>query len=234
MPLMRDAGMDNLIIPAHTARVKICGFQDLETAKAAADAGADAIGFVFAPSRRRITPETAREIIAKLPPFVTTVGVFVNEQVKTVREVAAFCHLDAVQLHGAEPPDYCRRLGLRVIKAFGVRRETVQDGTGPDLSVVSGEDFRAFDAYPVNAILLDTYIPGKTGGTGESFDWKVLAGKRFPAPFILAGGLNPENVAAAVRSVRPYAVDVSSGVETDGRKDKAKVLQFIAQAKGRA
>lgn len=199
-----------------TVRVKICGIQDLETARAAVEAGADALGFVFAASHRRVTPEAAREIIAALPPFVTTVGVFVDVPPVVVQEVAAFCRLDAVQLHGTEPPEYCKELNLRVIKAIRVR----------DAASLNG-----LDAYPVQAVLLDTYVPGTPGGTGKTFDWRLLAGRELRAPLILAGGLTPENVRAAVRTVRPYAVDVSGGVETGGRKDPAKIRDFIRQAK---
>ena len=199
-----------------SVRVKICGIRDRETARAAVEAGADALGFVFAASPRRVTPEVAREIIAALPPFVTTVGVFVDAPLSVVREVAAFCRLDAVQLHGAEPPEYCRELNLRVIKALRVK---------------DAGSLAAIDAYPVQAMLLDTYLPGRAGGTGKAFDWGLLAGMKFRLPLVLAGGLTPENVGAAVRTVRPYAVDVSGGVETGGRKDPAKIRAFIRQAK---
>ncbi|MDI6631588.1 MAG: phosphoribosylanthranilate isomerase [Bacillota bacterium] len=199
-----------------TVRVKICGIRDIETARAAVEAGADALGFVFAASRRQVTPEAAREIIAALPPFVTAVGVFVDLPPAVVREVSDFCRLDAVQLHGAETPEYCRELNLRVIKAVRVRDAASLEG---------------LDAYPVQAVLLDTYVPGTPGGTGKTFNWGLLAGREFRVPLILAGGLTPENVRAAVQAVRPYAVDVSGGVETDGRKDPAKIRAFIRQAK---
>ncbi|MEW6172419.1 MAG: phosphoribosylanthranilate isomerase [Bacillota bacterium] len=214
-----------------TVRVKICGIQDIETAYAAVDAGADALGFVFAPSRRRVAPETARKIIINLPPFVTTVGVFVNAPLEVVREAAAFSRLDAVQLHGVETPAYCKQLDLRVIKAFGMRNNAAQVDAGQGLTVLSEDAFQLVDAYQVSAILLDTYVPGMSGGTGKAFNWKALEGKEFCTKIILAGGLNPENVASAVKTVKPYAVDVSSGVETDGRKDKDKIREFITQAK---
>lgn len=198
-------------------RVKICGITDSGTALAAVEAGADALGFVFVPSTRRITPDAAREIIRALPPFVATVGVFADRPLEEVREVAAYCGLDYVQLHGSEPPDYCRRVGVPVIKAFRVRDRT---------------SLAACRAYPdVAAILLDSYTPTARGGTGLRFDWEVIAGVRFPRPLILAGGLNETNVAEAISRVRPYAVDVSSGVETDGRKDPARIAAFIRRAK---
>lgn len=200
-------------------RVKICGITNLEAARVAVDAGADAVGFVFASSRRRVGPETARQIIGALPPFVTPVGVFVDAPLAEVKEIAAFCNLGAVQLHGAEPPEYCAALkaaGFRVIKAFRIKE---------------AKDLEAIVNYPVHAVLLDTFVPGIAGGTGQVFDWGLLAGKVFQVPVVLAGGLTPENVAAAVRQVRPYAVDVSSGVETGGRKDPAKIRLFIQRAK---
>ncbi|WP_245963150.1 phosphoribosylanthranilate isomerase [Thermodesulfitimonas autotrophica] len=200
-------------------RVKICGIQDVETARVAVAAGADALGFVFAASRRQVTPETVRQIVAVLPPFVVPVGVFVDAPLEAVKEIAAYCGLGAVQLHGAEPPGYCqalREIGFRVIKGFRVK--------GP-------EDLAGLAGYRVDALLLDTFVPGVAGGTGKAFDWGLLAGKVFPVPLVLAGGLTPENVAEAVRRVRPYAVDVSSGVETGGRKDPARIRLFIQRAK---
>jgi len=200
-------------------RVKICGITDLETARVAEEAGADAVGFVFAASRRQVTPETVREIAGGLPPFVVPVGVFVDAPLEKVKEIAAYCGLGAVQLHGAEPPEYCaalKKAGLRVIKALRVK--------GP-------EDLSGLGAYPVHALLLDTFVPSVAGGTGKTFDWKLLKGKVFPVPFVLAGGLTPDNVAAAVKQVRPYGVDVSSGVETAGRKDPVKIRLFVQRAK---
>lgn len=214
-------------------RVKICGIQDYDTAKAAVAAGVDALGFVFAPSKRRIGPETAREIVAALPPFVTTVGVFVNASLAVVKETADFCGLDAVQLHGMETSAFCKDLRLKVIKAFRVAagRKCVVE-TELNCLTFSEEELEMVNDYDVHAVLLDAYVPGSAGGTGERFDWGLLAGKKFRSPVILAGGLNPENVASAVARVRPYAVDVSTGVETDGRKDAAKIREFIRNAKG--
>lgn len=215
-----------------TVRVKICGIRNAETAAVAVAAGADALGFVFAESKRKVTPETAREIILGLPPFITTVGVFVDAPQEFVREVAEFCRLDAVQLHGLESPEYCMQIGLKVIKAFGVRQKGVSiDGT-VEGALFSEKDLELINAYrSVSAVLLDTSVPGLAGGTGKTFDWGPLCGKRFKVPLILAGGLTPENVTEAVRTVYPYAVDVSSGVETNGRKDAAKIRAFICRAK---
>jgi len=198
-------------------KVKICGIRNWEEAKVAADCGADAIGFIFAPSPRYIRPEAAREIILKLPPFLTVVGVFVNETIENLLEIARFCRLDAVQLHGEEPPDYCQTLGLKVIKSFAV----IGDQVPSEISF-----------YKVDAVLLDASLPGKRGGTGRTCNWKVASqvaasGVRV----ILAGGLTPENVQQAIMAVRPYAVDVASGVETAGHKDPDKVRRFVDAVK---
>ncbi|AEG15416.1 Phosphoribosylanthranilate isomerase [Desulfofundulus kuznetsovii DSM 6115] len=201
-------------------RVKICGITDISSALAAAEAGADALGFVFAPSPRRITPSQACRICRELPPFISRVGVFVDAPLEEVRAVAEYCGLDAIQLHGSESPDYCRSLGRRVIKAFRV---------GDEIDPVE------LSGYPADAILLDTFVAGKKGGTGQPFDWQLAAGLKLSRPLILAGGLTPENVGRAVAIVQPYGVDVSSGVEKDGqpgKKDPDKIRRFIAAAKG--
>lgn len=196
--------------------VKICGITDAATALTAADAGADALGFVFAPSRRRIRPEAAREIISQLPPALGRVGVFVNEDPRVVLEIAALCGLTAVQLSGDEPPSYRLDSGLPVIR-------TVRVGGNRPLP--------NFSLYQAEAFLFDTYREGSYGGSGEAFDLKLLKGMNCPKPVILAGGLNCGNVKEAVRLARPYAVDVSSGVETGGIKDIQKIKDFIALAK---
>lgn len=200
-------------------RVKICGIMDLESALVAAAAGADALGFVFAPSPRRITPDHARNICRVLPPFITRVGVFVDAPADEVLTVVEYCGLDVVQLHGSESPDYCRALGRRMIKAFRM---------GKGVLPTELADF------PVDAILLDTHVAGQMGGTGRPFDWQLAAGLKLPRPLLLAGGLTPENVGRAVAMVRPYGVDVSSGVETGkpGQKDAEKIRRFIAAVKG--
>ncbi|OAT86547.1 phosphoribosylanthranilate isomerase [Desulfotomaculum copahuensis] len=198
-------------------KVKICGLTDLETALFAAAAGAAALGFVFAPGRRRAGPEQARLICRALPPFVSRVGVFVDAPLPEVAQMVDYCGLDAVQLHGSEPPDYCRALGerVRVIKAFRVG--------GAGLPADMGD-------YPVAAVLLDTLVPGRAGGSGRAFDWRLAQNTGLKTPLILAGGLTPENVARAAALVKPYAVDVSSGVETDGRKDRKKIARLIRAA----
>jgi phosphoribosylanthranilate isomerase len=201
-------------------KVKICGITNLDDALAACDAGADALGFVFAAEaakrNRYIAPETARTIIAALPPFVTTVAVTVNETLEHLREYLEF--VDLVQLHGEEDEALCRALGARAIQVF-------RPGPGFALD--------AIDACPARACLLDAAAPGERGGSGERGDWELArravdTGK----PIVLAGGLHPENVAEAVRAVRPYAVDVSSGVEAaPGKKDHERVRSFIRNAK---
>lgn len=200
-------------------RVKICGIRDETSALAAAEAGADAVGFIFAQSPRHLEPAQARRIAAALPPFVARVGVVVNEPLESLRELVDAVRLDAVQLHGDEPAAYCRAaqdLRVTVVKAVPV--------SGP-LDPERLRDFR------VGAVLLDTHRPGLRGGTGEPFDWRLAAPAARAVRVILSGGLSPENVAAAIAAVRPYGVDVSSGVETDGRKDPGKIRAFIEAAR---
>jgi phosphoribosylanthranilate isomerase len=195
-------------------KVKICGITNLEDALMAVEAGADALGFVFFQgSSRFITPENVAAITCHLPPFVQTVGLFVNEESAMVNSVADNCGLDIVQLHGEESPDYCRAVRRRIIKAFRVKDafslDTISD-------------------YRVAGWLLDTWSPVAHGGTGTTFNWDIAAYAAASRPIILAGGLTPENVAEAVVTVRPYAVDVSSGVESaPGKKDAGLVRRFI-------
>lgn len=200
-------------------RVKICGITDFKTAMAAVDAGADALGFVFAESPRKIDGEKARSIATQLPPFVAKVGVFVDAPAEVVRQIVLYCGLDAIQLHGNESPEYClqvRETGRKIIKAVAVR---------------DYESLSLVEHYPVDAVLADTFIPGKAGGTGKSFNWKYLANNKLSLPLILAGGLAPENVRQAIAEVKPYAVDVSSSVETNGVKDTDKIRAFIRRVK---
>ena len=201
-------------------RVKICGIMNEQTASAAVDAGADALGFVFAQSRRQVTPAMAKEIIATVPPFISRAGVFVNSSPEEVRDIVSYCGLDTVQLHGEEDPANYRALLYRTVKVIISCR------------VKDDESVRGVLNYPADAYLFDTYKKGLPGGTGEVFDWAILNKFIFPAPVILSGGLNTENVAQAVQAVKPYAVDVSSGVETAGIKDIEKIKTFIKQAKG--
>lgn len=184
----------------------------------AVEAGADALGFVlFQGSPRCISPEKAAGIIRLLPPFVQTVGLFVNEELATVNLLADQCGLDIVQLHGEEPPEYCAAVRRRVVKAFRVKDASSLD----ELS-----------NYRVAAALLDAWSPAAHGGTGATFNWDLAATASAAHPIILAGGLTPENVALAVATVKPYAVDVSSGVESrPGIKDAGLVSCFISAAK---
>jgi len=199
-------------------KVKICGITNLEDALHAVACGADALGFVFyEKSPRCIEPEQARKFIAALPPFVTSVGLFVNERPERIAEVAELCGLGLIQLHGDEQPADCLIPGRRVIKALRVRDEQSLE--------------RAAD-YAVAGLLLDAWVPGAYGGTGHTFNWQLAASVARQRPVILAGGLTAENVAEAVKAVRPYAVDASSGVEAvPGRKDPQKVAAFISNAK---
>lgn len=197
-------------------RVKICGIKSMEAAHAAVEAGAHALGFVFAPSSRRINPELAREIILTLPPFVSKVGVFVNEPRYSVEELGVFCKLDVLQFHGDESPEYCRRWSYQTLKAFAV-------GTDWDPAVLE-------QYTEVNSFLLDTKVAGKQGGTGQTFDWtRAIEAKACGKPLILAGGINPQNVRQAISQVHPYAVDVSSGVELNGEKDPELIRQLMSE-----
>jgi phosphoribosylanthranilate isomerase len=197
-------------------RIKICGITNLEDALLAAELGADALGFIFYPkSPRKVSPEAAREIIAQLPPFVTSVGVFVDEEAAVVQELAVRVGLDWIQVHGQESPEYCRSLGRRVIKGF-----RLQDAE----SLFELAPFRG----AVQALLLDTYKKGQVGGTGEIFDWRLAGEAKKYGPIILAGGLTPENVAQAIAAVQPQAVDTASGTEAaPGKKDPARLKAFF-------
>ncbi len=196
-------------------RVKICGITRTEDALAAARAGADALGFVFyPPSPRNIEVEQAAEITAALPPFVTTVALFVNADAETIAEVVRKARIDLLQFHGNECPDYCARHGRPWIKAIRMK-----EGVDPE-----AEARRYAGAQ---ALLLDAWRPGVPGGTGEAFDWDRIPPDLAPR-IVLAGGLTPENVTEAVRRVRPWAVDVSGGVEAaPGVKDADKIERFL-------
>lgn len=197
-------------------RVKICGIRSLEEAQAAVDAGADALGFNFwAPSPRHVSLEAASEIIASLPPFVASVGVFVNETRQTIETIASALRLDAVQLHGDESPEFCVSITtVKTIKA---------------LRVSEGFDPQSVNDYRVSMILLDAALAGSYGGTGRTFDWSTAVECSRLAPIILAGGLSADNVAEAIATVRPAAIDVCSGVEAEpGRKDLNKLRNFMA------
>jgi len=201
-------------------KVKICGITNLADAKAAIKAGADLLGFVFADSPRRITPDAASKIINQLSGSVLRVGLFVNEKPEKIDEVLNICNLDFLQFHGHENPDFCEgfRQKAEIIKAFKIKNKKSID---------------ELKNFKVDAYLLDAYVKGKSGGTGKSFDWKLaIEAKAIANPIILSGGLNPDNVADAVKKVAPYAVDVSSGVESaPGKKDLDLMRRFIKNAK---
>jgi phosphoribosylanthranilate isomerase len=200
-------------------RSKICGITRIEDALLAAEAGADAIGLVFYDKSPRVVDvRQARAILAALPPFVTSVGLFVNASRCFIGEVLDAVPLDLLQFHGDETPEQCEGHGRPWFKALRVR---------------PGDDLRAETARfsGARAILLDAYVPGVPGGTGERFDWNLIPAD-LSRPLILAGGLTPDNVAEAISSVRPYGVDVSGGVEASrGIKDAAKVAAFIQRVR---
>jgi phosphoribosylanthranilate isomerase len=205
--------------------VKICGICQIEHALAAADAGADFIGLVFAPSKRQVDAKRARKIVAEVkkhqsPP--QTVGVFVNTPAIEVNRIVEYCGLDRVQLSGDEPWSYIGDIAVPVIKAIRVHRYLDNDSLLADLEKAwrfTDDDF---------LFLLDRAVPGSYGGTGQAFDWKLARGVTERLPVIIAGGLSPENVAKAIRIARPWGVDVSSGVESDGVKDTARIKAFIS------
>ncbi len=196
-------------------RVKICGITRIEDALAAARLGADAIGLVFyAGSPRAVTPAQARTIVDALPPFVVTVGLFVNADAAEVRAVLDAVPLNLLQFHGDETPDFCAGFGLPFLRAVRVR-------AGTDL-LQYAQEFHA-----AKGLLLDAWVEGVRGGTGAVFDWALIP-RDLPMPVVLSGGLNPDNVEQAVRRVRPWAVDVSSGVESaKGIKDARKMEAFM-------
>ncbi|MDH4161359.1 MAG: phosphoribosylanthranilate isomerase [Nitrospirota bacterium] len=199
-------------------RIKICGITNLDDAMAAAEAGADALGFIFyKKSPRYVEPLRAAEIIAQLPPFVTPVGVFVNEREEKIRETVSLACLQAVQLHGDETPEFCQRFGTRVIKAFQIKNK---------------ESLKHMSHFRVSAYLLDSYKEGLRGGTGEIFDWHLAVVAKTFGRIILAGGLTPDNVTEAVKLVQPYGVDVAGGVEREkGLKDHGKLKKFITEVR---
>jgi len=197
-------------------KVKICGLTTVDDALAAVAAGADLLGFVlWEKSPRHVSVETAREIARRLPPAISRVGVFVDAPVEQVMFSLRICDFAALQFHGRESPAYCQQFAVMTIKAFPVR----------DAASLS-----ALSAYDTDAFLLDTQVEGRPGGTGETFDWSLAAqAKKFDKSIFLAGGLTPQNVAAAVRAVQPFAVDVSTGVESSpGKKDPQKMRDFVA------
>lgn len=198
------------------ALVKICGLTSWEDAAAAVRFGADYLGFVFAESPRRVTPDQARSIIRGIPERIQTVGVFVDAAPELVNDMKRYCNLASVQLHGDETEDDVALIDGPVIKGLRVSSEA------PEIESV----------YPSATLLLDTYCATAHGGTGKTFDWRLAEKPARLRPVILAGGLNAENVSEAIITVRPFAVDVSSGVESGpGRKDHEKLERFIRTAK---
>ena len=199
-------------------KVKVCGMTSLKDALVAVEEGADAVGFIFyKKSPRSVTMKTVREIVLELPPFVDTVGVFVDETAEQINKIADYCNLDIIQLHGDESPTFCKKIRRRVIKAF---------------RVIDMQSVKKLSGFQVSGFLLDTFSENLHGGTGKVFDWNLaLPAKKF-GPVIMAGGLTPNNVQQAIRQVRPYGVDVCSGVESEpGIKDHKKIRAFLKNAK---
>lgn len=199
-------------------RVKICGITNLQDALAAAEGGADAVGFVFYPqSPRCVKPDQARSIIEQLPPYVSAVGVFADQPLEEVTSLMQGCRLDLVQLQGNESPEFCRAFGSRAVKAIRVRDR---------------KSLEPMSRYRVRGFVLDAYVPDQFGGTGHRFDWELALLAKPYGRIILAGGLTPENVAEAIQKVRPFGVDVSSGVEERmGKKSPEKLERFIRQVR---
>ena len=198
-------------------KVKICGITDYNDARLAVELGVDALGFIFAPSPRRISPEAALKIISALPPFILKTGVFVNESQKIIDETVRFCGLDLIQLHGDESPDICECFMPRSIKAFQIK---------------DGATLQSVEPYQgkVMVFLFDAYSKEKRGGTGETFNWDLaVAGKKYGVPVILSGGLSPLNIEKAILNVRPYAVDVNSGIETSPGKKSPGLMKKLMQ-----
>lgn len=198
--------------------VKICGLKTPEHVETAVQVGADFVGFVFAPSKRRIAVEEAKELAKQIPTSVKKVGVFVNEDAETIRTIAEAVPLDYIQYHGDETNDFIQQIGLPALKAFSVR---------------NADDVKKAAAFGVDYYLFDAPGTDFRGGSGHTFDWSLLEEASIPSEkVIVAGGLTVDNVAKAIQFVQPVAVDVSSGVERDGVKDSALIQAFIHNAKG--
>ena len=196
-------------------RVKICGITSVEDALIAVEHGCDAIGLVFyAPSPRYVSPQKAAEIVAAIPPFVSAVGLFVNATDVELKSILSIVSLDCLQFHGDESPEQCRSYGMHYMKAIRVNSDT---------NLLQYE----IDFYDAKALLVDAFVEGLVGGTGQYFDWTLIP-KTLTKPIILAGGLTADNVESAIMQVKPYAVDVSGGVEkSKGLKDAAKIAAFM-------
>lgn len=198
-------------------KVKICGITRAEEIEMVNKSLPDYIGFVFTTSRVMITPEEASRLVEGLDKRIKKVGVFVDREQEEVKEIAHICKLDVLQFHGSETAKYCSRFAQQVWKAIGIENSQSLD---------------ILDHYKVDAILLDSVVQGKCGGTGKTFDWSIIDGISEKYNIILAGGLNEDNVSHAIRKVRPFCVDVSSGVETNGIKDGNKIDRFIKLVRG--
>jgi len=194
-------------------KIKICGITNREDALLAANLGVDALGFVFAESPRQVSPEEAREIISHLPPLLVKAGVFVNESLSRILEIVDFCQLNLVQLSGDEDDQFCLKLNRPYVKVF---------------KVFDARILKLIKTHPSPYFILDTYEKGKGGGTGKTFYWEIAKMAVNVGRVILAGGLTPENLYEALEEVKPYGVDVSSGVEERPRKkDRSKLFQFV-------
>ncbi|MFC1823301.1 phosphoribosylanthranilate isomerase [Thermodesulfobacteriota bacterium] len=199
-------------------KVKICGITSERDAFNAIEIGVNALGFIFAASPRQITPEKAGDIIRSLPPFVESVGVFVNEDPEKIKALIHRCGLDRVQLHGDESPEICAALMPRSIKSFQIKDES-------SLSCLTSYQGK------VRALLFDTYAENQRGGIGKAFDWDLaVKGKKLGVPVILSGGLNPGNVADALTRVRPFAIDVNSGVEESPGRKSLPLMRKLMEA----
>ncbi len=199
------------------AKIKICGITNLEDANWVANLGADYLGLIFAKdSKRKVSLDKAKEITSAVPPYVKTVGLFINEEPEIVDKMLTLCKLDMLQFHGQESPDYCAQFKGRaeIIKGFRMKDE---------------QSLERIPQYDVDFYLLDAFAQGEWGGTGKVFNWELaLKAKEFGRPIFLAGGLNPENVSEAIKRVQPYAVDVASGVESSPRRKSVElILEFI-------
>ncbi|MGB9720553.1 MAG: phosphoribosylanthranilate isomerase [bacterium] len=198
-----------------SVKIKICGITNLEDGLVASKLGADSLGFIFAPSPRNIEPEMVKNIIKNLPPFITTVGVFKDEALDVVKKIIRFTGIDVIQLHGSEPPEYCRRIkGVRIIKRIKIDHNSNSDDIVKEMV-----------RYSVSAYLFD---PGD--GSGNIFNWKIIKGIK--GSIIVGGGLNQDNVKIMIELLKPYGVDVCSGVEKfPGKKDPEKVKDFIKEVR---
>lgn len=199
-------------------KIKICGIKTVDEVALINRYPVDYMGLIFAPSKRQVTPDTARILRGLMNPEISAVGVFVNEAAETVNRLVLSCNLQVVQLHGDESVDYCRQMKAKVWKSISVKDE---------------ESLKAVETYApyVDAILLDTYSDGQTGGTGKSFNWDLVKSLSEKYPIILAGGLTPANVVAAIETVHPQVVDLNSGLETDLIKDPQKVAKLFENLK---